>query len=121
MSHILIETSDMPVDSRLHRAADLTLTIERAMRDGGYWHDQAPKPAAMASRTPFCADTLVFTEWLQFLFIPKMRALIERGGPLPQQSAIAVMATQKLEDRPGRAELMAQLETFDALLQDEQP
>lgn len=111
----------MPVDSRLHHAADLMLTIERAMRDGGLWHDQTPTPAAMASRTPFCADTLAFTEWLQFIFIPKMRALIESGGPLPQQSAIAVMAHQKLEHRRGRAELLAQLEAFDAMIQGAQP
>lgn len=111
----------MPVDSRLHRAAELTLTIERAMRVGGFWHDQPPTPAAMASRTPFCADTLAFTEWLQFLFIPKMHALIERGDPLPRQSAIAVMAVEKLEDRPERAELIAQLEAFDALIQEDAP
>lgn len=108
----------MPVDSKLHRAAELTLTIERAMRVGGFWHDQAPTPAAMASRTPFCADTLTFTEWLQFLFIPKMHALIERGDALPQQSAIAVMAVQKVENKPGRADLIAQLEAFDALIQE---
>lgn len=108
----------MPVDSRLHRAADLMLAIERAMRVGGFWHDQAPTPAAMASRTPFCADTLAFTEWLQFLFIPQMHTLIEQNQPLPQQSAIAVMAEQKLDQRAGRAELVTQLKAFDAMIQE---
>jgi len=41
------------------------------------------------STQPFCLDTLVFNEWLQFVFIEKIRALIKNGQALPVNCAIA--------------------------------
>lgn len=102
---------------RMHAAADAVLAIEQAMREGGYWHTEVPSPAAMASRTPFCADTLSFTQWLQFIFIPKMRDLLESGAALPAHSGIAVMAEQKLDANPAREILLTQLRAFDTLIE----
>ncbi|GAB3681033.1 YqcC family protein [Salinisphaera aquimarina] len=101
---------------RLHEAADIVLGIEQAMRDADFWHDHVPTPAAMASRTPFCADTLAFSEWLQFVFLPRIRALIEDNGALPTASAIAPLAEEALEERLGKSELVAHLQRFDALI-----
>lgn len=103
--------------SRLHAAADATLAIEQALRAGDYWHQDVPTPAAMASRTPFCADTLSFTQWLQFILLPRMRTLIEQNQPLPTSSGIAVMAEQELAETPGRETLIQRLADFDALIE----
>lgn len=100
----------------LHRAADLMLHLEQAMRTAGLWQQQPPTPAAMASRTPFCADTLAFTEWLQFIFLPRMRQLIEQDQSLPQSSSIAVMAEEALPEVSGKATILATLRAFDSLI-----
>jgi len=103
----------------LHEVADAVLEIEQAMRSAQFWHDKVPAPAAMASRTPFCADTLVFSEWLQFVFLPRMRVLIENNQPLPSASAIAPLAEEALEICPGRDLLLDRLRRFDQLIADQ--
>ena len=101
---------------QLHQLADLMLAIEQSMRAADLWHANAPSPAAMASRTPFCADTLAFSEWLQFVFLPRMRALIENNQPLPSASAIAPLAEEALRDHAGRDVLLDRLRQFDQLI-----
>ena len=104
----------------LSQAADCVLAMEQAMREGDLWHTDVPSPAAMASRTPFCADTLAFTEWLQFIFAPRMRELIEAGGPLPASSGIAVMAEAKLTGgSPAERRVIEILAAFDRLVERE--
>lgn len=98
----------------LHHAADLILGIEQTMRSDGFWHQHTPSPAAMASRTPFCADTLEFTQWLQFVFLARMRMLIESGGELPAHSGIAVMARVRLAGDGSADRLIEQIEAFDS-------
>ena len=105
-----------PTIPQIHALADQMLAIERAMREAEFWHDEVPSPAAMASRTPFCADTLKFSEWLQFVFIPKMRALIEDNAALPGASAIAPLAEEALEERAGKQALVDALRRFDHLI-----
>jgi uncharacterized protein YqcC (DUF446 family) len=56
------------------------------------WGDQPPPAQALASTAPFCHDSLAFHEWLQWLFIPRVRALISLRGPLPRDCNIAPMA-----------------------------
>ena len=107
----------MPENNTLHRAADHVLAVEQNLRAADLWQADVPAPAAMASRTPFCADTLTFAQWLQFVFVPRMRALIEAGGPLPEASAIAVMAEVKLDqEAPAQGRVIAALADFDALI-----
>lgn len=107
--------------AQLHVHADLLLSIEQSMRDAGFWHDQPPAPAAMASRTPFCADTLAFSEWLQFVFIPRMRSLIEDNADLPGASAIAPLAEEALDERGGKQQLVDNLRRFDRLIAGDAP
>ena len=107
-----------PTHAQLHALADLLLAIEQAMREADFWHAQVPSPAAMASRTPFCADTLAFSEWLQFVFIPRMRALIEDNATLPGASAIAPLAEEALDERRGKQTLVDHLRRFDRMIAD---
>lgn len=100
----------------LRRAADRILHIELALRQANLWHEQAPTPAAMASRIPFCADTLTFTQWLQFVFLPRMRMQIEANQPLPASSDITTMAEHCLPDNEGRQNIVAAIRAFDALI-----
>ena len=64
------------------------------MRDIGLWSDLIPSDEALASTQPFAVDTLEFVEWLQFIFLPRMKNLVETGSPLPSNCGIAPMAEE---------------------------
>ena len=81
-----------------HRVADLILEMEREMRALGLWETTAPPPAALRSAQPFSIDTLGFTQWLQWVFIPRIAALLEQGEPLPRNCAIAPLAETVFEE-----------------------
>ena len=71
-----------------HPLADLLLQIEAELRSLELWGETAPAASALMSATPFCADTLHLNQWLQWLFVPRMKAILEQSLPLPQQCDI---------------------------------
>ncbi|BBL70044.1 YqcC family protein [Methylogaea oryzae] len=76
------------------RSAELLLEIEAEMRRIGLWAQEAPSAADLASPLPFCCDTLNFAQWLQFVFLPRMKILLEAGAALPSQCGLAPMAEE---------------------------
>jgi uncharacterized protein YqcC (DUF446 family) len=60
----------------------------------GWWEMQPPSAEALASPEPFCVDTLAFEQWLQWIFLPRMKQLLEAGAALPSVSGIQPMAEQ---------------------------
>ncbi len=92
--------ADQPVmDARIPALAEQLLLIERELRLLGWWSEQMPAAERLASVEPFCVDTLALEEWLQWIFLPRMKALIESGGTLPGACAIRAMAEQAWPDR----------------------
>ncbi|WP_183908758.1 YqcC family protein [Simiduia aestuariiviva] len=90
-------------------------SLQSALIARQYWATMAPTPEALASAAPFCVDTLSFPEWLQFVCIPRFRALCDGGGALPANSNISAMAEYYFktpEDQPIRAAIAR----IDALL-----
>ncbi|SFU39376.1 YqcC family protein [Xenorhabdus koppenhoeferi] len=63
--------------------------IEATMKMVGIWQNYPPKPEAFESTEPFSIDTMSADEWLQWVLIPKIRALIEQKANLPTAFAIA--------------------------------
>lgn len=57
--------------------------LEDVLRVEGYWLEQAPSREALSSVEPFCVDTLSCTEWFQWIYIPRLRAIIDQKGILP--------------------------------------
>ena len=53
------------------------------MQQHQLWQLQPPPASAFESQQPFALDTMEATEWLQWIFIPRMSALIEAEAPLP--------------------------------------
>ncbi|WP_231701661.1 YqcC family protein [Halopseudomonas salegens] len=70
--------------------------LEQVLRQLGLWSQQPPEPDYLASQTPFCADTLAFEEWLQWVFIPRVNSILDRGEPLPDRCALRPMGEQAL-------------------------
>lgn len=74
------------------KVADQMLAIQAEMIALALWDSEAPSAEALASKQPFCVDTLSFPQWLQFIFVPTMAHIIERQGELPTACEIAPMA-----------------------------
>ena len=105
------------MDSRFPKIADQLLLIERELRTQGWWDEIPPSAEALSSVEPFSVDTLDFEQWLQWIFLPRMKIIIELGHPLPSASGILVMAETVFTDRPEQSrELRRLLAEFDQLI-----
>ena len=82
------------MSERHSQLANLLFDLEKELRESQLWAEQSPAPEALLSTEPFSIDLLTFTEWLQFIFLPKMYATIEAAEDLPQSCSIAPMAEQ---------------------------
>ena len=97
--------------------ADCLIDIEQELRRLNQWQIEAPSAEALASTQPFCIDTLSFSQWVQFVFIPLLSALIDKRALLPVKSQISPMAEEhcKVEALKG-ATLITLFEQLDTLL-----
>jgi uncharacterized protein YqcC (DUF446 family) len=95
----------------------LLAELEEELRRQGQWETAPPPPEAFESRLPFSCDTLRFTQWLQWVFIPRTHALISAGGPMPARSAIRAMAEEVLGGCPWSTEtVVTLLSRFDQMI-----
>lgn len=81
----------------MHRSKQikaLLLEIRAEMEAQKLWQSSAPAAEALASTQPFCVDTLTFTEWLQWLLIPRLEEMIRQSVPLPRNCQIHPMAEE---------------------------
>lgn len=107
------------MDRRVPAIADQLLLVEYEMRQHGLWSVLPPSDRALASQEPFCVDTLLFEEWLQWVFLPRMKLILEANLPLPGASGIRVMAEQVYAERLGSLDgLLKALEAFDRLIEE---
>lgn len=90
--------------------------IAQALQAAELWSEHAPSAAAMASTAPFACDLMPLEQWLQFIFIPRMQALIDAGQPLPSQIAIAPMAQHVWQNMGQLQLLIGVLNELDMLL-----
>jgi uncharacterized protein YqcC (DUF446 family) len=74
------------------QTALLLQRIEAELKALQWWSTQVPSAAALASTAPFACDTLTLAQWLQFIFLPKMQALVDQRLPLPRNCHIRPMA-----------------------------
>jgi uncharacterized protein YqcC (DUF446 family) len=100
-----------------NRIADVLLEVEAALRTSGKWEKSRPPAAALVSAQPFCIDTLRFEQWLQWIFLPRMKHILEQNRPLPTRSGIFVYAQESLSKQdPPTGSLLALIKRFDELI-----
>ena len=73
---------------KTEQVASLLGELEQTMKVKGLWSGMPPSPEAMSSQLPFCVDTMTFSEWLQWIYINRMRAMIEHGAELPKGGSL---------------------------------
>jgi len=103
------------MDKLIHQTADLVLSIEHEMRRIGLWETTPPAKEALESLVPFCYDTLKFEQWLQWVFLVKMKLALEQQIDFPSSSNIASLAEMCFPELVNidTARLMELLKQFD--------
>lgn len=92
--------------------------IEAEMKRIGYWQAEPPPAENLVITQAFGGDKLSFGQWLQFVFIPRVRQIIEMRGAFPGASQVADQAFREWKmwgDAPETDELIRLLREFDAM------
>lgn len=90
--------------------------IERTLRDSVFWQSTPPDAHAFTSTEPFCIDTMSAEQWLQWILLPRLHAMLDGGVPLPSVLAITPYFEEALTgDINSIAPLLSQLRALDAL------
>ncbi|MDI1301147.1 MAG: YqcC family protein [bacterium] len=74
------------------RMLGLLQMLEDELRHQRLWAGTAPDARALSSVVPFMYDTLQLHEWLQWVFIPRTRAVIDARKNLPGNCTIHPLA-----------------------------
>ncbi len=72
--------------------------LQIAMRTHEVWEATPPSAEALANPQPFCIETLTPTQWLQWIFIPRMHALLDSNANLPRNFSITPYLEEALKE-----------------------
>lgn len=78
--------------------ARLLLSLEQELINSNLWNKASVKKELLQSKQPFCHDTLAPEQWLQFVFIAKLKHLIKTGFPLPNKCEITPYIAESLKE-----------------------
>ena len=90
------------------------------MKRLGLWQEGPLREEQYEFRQAFAADTMTFTQWLQFILVPRVKEIIEAGGEFPAKSEVEAKAFREFVMWPAYGDLDAErllglLNEFDAL------
>lgn len=95
-------------------------SLQQALMQAGHWSESDISAEALASKQPFCLDTMNFSQWLQFVFIPNIQALIDAQQELPclvKGQGLEPMATEFYTKAGADRTILAVICRIDELLQ----
>jgi uncharacterized protein YqcC (DUF446 family) len=88
--------------------------IEEEMRASGLWQSQPLRPEQLKFSRAFAMDTMAFQQWLQFIFVPKVREAIASNS-FPPNSQVGAQAVREFDTVPDASRLSSLLSEFDSL------
>ncbi|WP_166838833.1 YqcC family protein [Rheinheimera pleomorphica] len=80
--------------------------LEAELKAQQLWASQAPDATSLSSTLPFCYDTLKLEQWLQFIFLPRLQALLDAQHALPTKVSILPMAELAFNDSAPRPAIL---------------
>ena len=84
------------------------------MRRIGYWQAEPLRPEQMEFTQAFAMDTMTFAQWLQFVFLPRVREAAA-ANQFPSGSSVGTQAIREFDGDPDAGQLTTLLSDFDAL------
>jgi uncharacterized protein YqcC (DUF446 family) len=101
-----------------HRKAALKVDeIEHEMRRIRLWQDQPLAREKYNFTKAFAMDTMSYDQWLQFVFIPRVREIVSTAGQFPESSSVGAQAIREFDTYPDSERLVTLLCEFDRLFQ----
>ncbi len=88
--------------------------IETEMKQIGFWQSEPLPPEQYQFHTAFAMDTMSFSQWLQFVFIPKVKEAAD-ANQFPAKSQVGAQAVREFDALPSASRLITLLCEFDAL------
>ncbi len=90
-------------------------TIEAEMRSIGFWQIEPLRAEQYDFHAAFAMDTLAYSQWLQFIFIPRVNSIIAERGEFPASSSVGTQAAREFDGVPEASRLVSLLIEFDAM------
>lgn len=78
------------------------------------WQDKPLRPEQLNFKQAFAMDTMTFNQWLQFVFLPRVREAVA-ANQFPQGSSVGAQAVRELDGDPDADRLLTLLSEFDVL------
>ncbi|WP_114417630.1 YqcC family protein [Marinospirillum perlucidum] len=75
----------------------LLYLLQQRLDQQGHWQVSQPAPQAFESQEPFCVDSMTLQQWLRYIFVPRMQALLESPTQLPGECAITPQVEMQIE------------------------
>ncbi|XUO83808.1 YqcC family protein [Halomonas sp. KM007] len=76
------------------------LELEAAMKAANLWRLPLPEASAFASQEPFCVDTMSLPQWVRYVFVARLTALVEAQATLPAKCEVApAMAAYLMQEK----------------------
>ncbi len=88
--------------------------IEAEMHRIDMWQSQPLRPEQLEFTQAFAMDTMTFAQWLQFVFLVRVREAIA-SNQFPSGSSVGAQAVREFDGDLEAAGLVSLLSEFDAL------
>lgn len=98
------------------KAAQYADQIEAEMRRIALWQNQPLRPGQMDFKQAFGMDTMAFSQWLQFVFLPRVREAVASNN-FPDGSSVGAQAVREFDGFSEADQLVTLLSEFDALFE----
>ncbi len=89
--------------------------IEEEMKRIGFYQTEPLRDEQWNFKEAFAMDTMAYQQWLQFVFIPRVKEIIESNGEFPKTSMVGVQAMREFNGDPSAGKLISMLGEFDRM------
>ena len=83
--------------ARLAALAPQIDALEAELQRLGWWQSTPIEPEKLQFRSAFAMDTMAFSQWLQFVFVPAARSMLAGERALPPSSMLAPHAVREFD------------------------
>jgi len=92
--------------------------IEAEMQKIGLWQTEPLRPEQLEFTQAFAMDTMTFAQWLQFIFLVRVREAVA-SNEFPSGSSVGAQAVREFDGDPDADRLITLLSEFGALFESE--
>lgn len=96
-------------DAKRRRLGEIADEIESEMKRLRWWQDDPPSEDEVLAGGAFGLETVAFTQWLQVVFVPRLRQAASGEFPVPSSSSVSTMAVREFDGYPEDTERLMDL------------